>query len=106
VQRARAELREGEDKLRRVRKWRREFGPATEPLARHMDGLETFLAQGGGRAVAYLSEVVRLLEEYSGTRRPAPAQSEPTTDAPKKESNASSASESRPAPTQTPPDRA
>lgn len=83
VQRARLAMSEAEEKMRLLRRWSREFGPLTQPLARPVDRLDTILAQDMSQAVVFLTEIIRHLEAYASTRlEPAPAPASPTTDLP------------------------
>jgi len=65
VQAARRSLEEAQDKLRVLKRWIREFGPQTESFARQIGALDSSLAQDLPRAIAYLTETLRLLEDYS-----------------------------------------
>ncbi len=71
VHAARRSLEEAEDHLRTVKRWIREFGARTEFLARQLGALDSTLAQDIPRAIAWLTQAVRLLEDYAD-RRPGP----------------------------------
>lgn len=68
VQRARQGMTEAEEKMRVLRRWSRDFGPLTQPLARPIDRLDTILAQDMSQAVVFLTELIRHLEAYASTR--------------------------------------
>lgn len=72
VHAARRSLEEAQDKLHTLKRWIREFGPRTEPLARQVGSLDSVLTQDVPRAIAWLTQVVRLLEDYADTGRPQP----------------------------------
>jgi hypothetical protein len=65
VARAREAVREAEDKLRLVRKWRREFANLTEPWVKQLDQIHGFLTTEMPRAVAFLTHAVRILDAYA-----------------------------------------
>lgn len=73
VQKARRALREAEEKLRRVRQWRRQFDHRVEPAARQVEKLRHTLGPDLGRALAWLNEVIRTLSAYAEARPPAAA---------------------------------
>lgn len=80
VQKARRALREAEEKLRRVRQWRRQFDHRVEPAARQVEKLRHTLGPDLGRAIAWLNDVIRTLSAYAETHPPAvapPASAEP-----------------------------
>ncbi|MCX8090001.1 MAG: hypothetical protein N3I86_03565 [Verrucomicrobiae bacterium] len=87
VHKARQALREAEEKLRRVRQWRRQFDHRVEPAARQVEKLRHSLGPDLGRAIAWLNDVLRTLSAYAETQPPAapPAPTPkpaPTSDAP------------------------
>lgn len=65
VRRARARLHEIEAKLRLIKKWGRDFDSEVEPLARRMDTLADLISSKYPKAVAQLTEMIRILEEYA-----------------------------------------
>lgn len=65
VTRARRSLEEAEDKLRRLKKWRRDFNGLTDPLTKELDQLHNFLVMDLPHAVAYLAQAVKTLESYA-----------------------------------------
>jgi hypothetical protein len=65
VTRARRSLEEAEDKLRRLKKWRRDFNSLTDPLTKELDQLHSFLVTELPRAAAYLAHAVKILESYA-----------------------------------------
>ena len=73
VNRAQNALREAEDKLRRLRKWSREFENLTDPLTKQLEQLHTFLATDLPRAAAYLAQVIATLEAYADLAPSLPA---------------------------------
>jgi hypothetical protein len=65
VQRAERAVREVESKLSALRKWIRNLEPATAPLVKQAEQLQTYLATEMPRAVAHLDEIIRALEHYA-----------------------------------------
>src|SRR5215472_1527537 len=65
VQRAERAVRECESKLSAIRKWTRNLEPATSPLLKQAEQLQTYLATDMTRAVAHLDEIIRALEKYA-----------------------------------------
>jgi len=70
VIKARNAVREAETKLRILRKWDRELEHRSEPLMKQLDQLHGFLANDMIKAVAYLAQVVRTLDAYTGVAPP------------------------------------
>jgi len=81
VQAARRSLEEADEHLRTVKLWIRDLGPRTEFLARQLGSLDSVLAHDIPRAIAWLTQAVRLLEEYAECRT-APASLPPLSDVP------------------------
>ena len=65
VTRAQQALHEAEEKLRHVRKWMREFENLTAPLTRQIDQVNTILSGDMQQAIAYLAQVIEILETYA-----------------------------------------
>jgi hypothetical protein len=65
VQKMLASVREAEGKLAAIKKWLRDLEHLTEPLLKQVEQLRGFLTADLGRAVASLSENVKLLEAYA-----------------------------------------
>jgi hypothetical protein len=65
VQRAERDIRECESKLNVIRKWTRNLEPATAPLVKQAEQLQTYLSTEMTRAVAHMDEIVRALENYA-----------------------------------------
>lgn len=68
VHRARHALELARGKQEAVRRWARELQPRTETSLRQIEMLDSVLAQDIGRAVASLTETLRLLAAYAETR--------------------------------------
>lgn len=75
VHRFQREVEEANDKLRRLKHWSREFGNRADVLSRPLGALEGVLAQDLARGVAWLMEIVRVLEAYAEVHRPDSARS-------------------------------
>jgi len=65
VQRAERAVRECESKLNAIRKWIRNLEPATAPLLKQAEQLQTYLATDMTGAVAQLDNIIRALENYA-----------------------------------------
>ena len=73
VRKARQAVEEAEDKLKRVRKWSRDFDSRVEPMSRNLEKLHTVLSNVLPDAIAYLGNTVKTLEIYGGkVRSPGP----------------------------------
>ncbi len=94
VHRTRDALAEADEKLRTLRRWSRDFGPLTQPLAGPLAQLDTVLALDMSQAVAFLTEILRHLDAYSEARPDLPPPSTPGIPAP----SAASAPDGSPAP--------
>ena len=70
VHRFQREVEEAEHKLRRLKHWSREFGNRADVLSRPLGALEGVLAQDLARGVAWLMEILRVLEAYAEVHRP------------------------------------
>lgn len=71
--RAKRAQEEGEDKLRTLKQWNREFDSRVQPLVKQMEKLHTILANDLVKAIAYLAQAVRTLDAYAETPPPAAA---------------------------------
>jgi hypothetical protein len=71
VQRTQRAVREAEEKLARLKKWDRELENRSEPLVKSAEQFHTFLTTEMPKAIAYLAQVVKTLEAYSGMMPPA-----------------------------------
>ncbi|HTQ51668.1 MAG TPA: hypothetical protein VMJ12_13220 [Candidatus Acidoferrales bacterium] len=65
VQRAERAVRDCESKLNAIRKWMRNLEPATAPLVKQAEQLQTYLATDMTQAVAYMDNIIRALENYA-----------------------------------------
>ncbi|MEO6183720.1 MAG: hypothetical protein ABIP71_11610 [Verrucomicrobiota bacterium] len=65
VQKAKRALEEAEEKLKRIKKWDRDFGSQVEPLARQLEKLQTVLANNLPDAIAFLAGAVKSLDAYN-----------------------------------------
>lgn len=69
VERCQEALREAETKLRATQSWIRSFDSQVEPMARNLERLRNMVANDLPKAVAYLAQAVKNLDEYAGTAR-------------------------------------
>lgn len=73
VTKARRNLREAEEKLRRVKYWGRNFDLVADPMVKRMGGLRSLLDHDMPRAIATLANSQKALDRYSekmGARDP------------------------------------
>jgi hypothetical protein len=77
VTKARNAVREAEAKLRLLKKWDRELEHRSEPLMKQVEQLQGFLVTDMGKAVAYLTRVVRTLDAYARVATPGGASTSP-----------------------------
>jgi hypothetical protein len=98
VHRARRACAEAEEKLRRIKRWGREFETQVDPQARQLEKLRTVLFNDMVQAVHYLGQVVKTLDDYAGVAPPgAMAEPAPTAAAPAGEGNPAPAQPEAPA---------
>jgi len=88
VRKAKEALAEAEDKLRNVKRWSRDYEHCVEPLTRKIESLRYFLGQDMPKALAFLVQAQRTLEDYADIR-PVQEPAQPTTDAAVASDNAS-----------------
>lgn len=85
VQKARRAIRAGEEKVKLVKQWQRQFDHRVEAPARQVEKLRHLLSHDLGLAVAWLNEMTRTLSAYadlsptggSVSKIPTPAADEP-----------------------------
>ena len=65
VQRAKRTRDAAEEKLRKVKQWRREFESRVQPVVKQMEKLHTLLANDMTHAVAYLAQIISTLDAYA-----------------------------------------
>ncbi|HVV01260.1 MAG TPA: hypothetical protein VHH88_07840 [Verrucomicrobiae bacterium] len=84
VHRAQASVRQADEKLRIVKKWDREIENRTEPMVKQIEQLHGFMVTDMGKAVAYLTEILKILQSYAeqggALSKPAPAAAAPSSD--------------------------
>jgi hypothetical protein len=68
VRKAKEALGEAEDKLRNVKRWTRDYEHCIEPLTRKIESLRSFLGQDMPKALVYLVQAQRTLEDYADIR--------------------------------------
>ncbi|MCB1063009.1 MAG: hypothetical protein KDN20_08830 [Verrucomicrobiae bacterium] len=70
VQRAKMQVREAEEKLQAVKQWTRHFESRVAPLNKQLGKLDNLLNGEMEKAVHFLSESIRNLQEYAEVRIP------------------------------------
>jgi len=68
--RAKRSLEEAEGKLRTLKQWNREYDNRVEPLTKQTEKLHTVLVNDMTKAIAYLTEAIKTLSEYSESGLP------------------------------------
>ena len=71
VRKAKAAFVEAEEKLRAVKKWNRDFEGLADPLLKGLGSLREFINHDMPKALAYLVQAQRTLEDYAETKMPA-----------------------------------
>jgi len=69
---------EVEAKLRRVRRWSNDFDNKIDPLFKQLEKFNTLLADDLAQGVRYLTEIMRLLDDYTDTKAPSTQDIAPT----------------------------
>ena len=64
---AKMAVEEAENKLRMIKNWSRQYDGAVDPLVKKMEGLRQFLDHDFPKALAFLSQVQRTLDDYMHT---------------------------------------
>ena len=77
VHRAKRAVEEAVDKLRVIKRWRRDFDGRVQPLLKQMEKLQTVFSQDMVHAVAYLTEMLNLLAAYAEVHAPAATSAPP-----------------------------
>ena len=76
VRKARYALEEAQQRLERTKAWARDYDRLISPLAKKVESLRDYLENDLTRAVAYLTEVKKILGAYAEASTPAPAPAE------------------------------
>ncbi len=66
VRKCKAAVEEAEEKLRNTKKWNQNFDSASDPLVKRLETLRQFLDDDMPKAVTYLAQAQRTLEDYAG----------------------------------------
>ena len=77
VQRAKRAVAEADEKLRRLKKWNRDFDSLVQPLVKQMEKLHTILANDMVQAVASLTQTLNTLDAYAEVKPPPEAVAPP-----------------------------
>ena len=78
VNKARRALDEAEEKLRRLKRWNRDFDSEVEPLVKQVEKLQTFLVLDLNKAAVHLAQILKTLDAYANAGPPATRVAEPT----------------------------
>jgi DNA repair ATPase RecN len=66
VQRTKRAFQEGEEKLKVIKKWTRDYDNRVGPLLKQTEKLQTVLAHDMAHAVAFLTQAINALHAYAG----------------------------------------
>ncbi|MEM7010320.1 MAG: hypothetical protein AAF585_02450 [Verrucomicrobiota bacterium] len=77
VQAMRSRLRNGEDKLRTVQKYSRNYDAAVEPLGKSVDRLRSFFEHEMPKAMLFLNNAIKALDDYARMNQPTQSGSDP-----------------------------
>jgi hypothetical protein len=77
VRRAKAAVEEAEEKLRNVKLWTRNFDHCADPLIKRLESFRQVLDHDMPKAISYLLQAQKTLEEYSDRTLSAPASAPP-----------------------------
>jgi hypothetical protein len=69
VVKARQSVEEAHGKLRKIRKWSRDYDNRIQPLVKELEHLRTLLATDLPKAALYLAQVIKALEAYARVRK-------------------------------------
>lgn len=70
VHRAKAAVAEADEKLRTIKRWTRDFDGRVQPLVKQTEKLHTVFSNDMVQALAYLSQVIKVLAAYAETKLP------------------------------------
>jgi hypothetical protein len=70
VHRARHALEEAQDKMRKIKLWTRDFDGMIEPMAKGLNSLRGYLDHELPQGIAWLSEVMKIMESYTEAQKP------------------------------------
>ena len=65
VQRAKRAVDEAEERLKTIKRWIRDLDNHVEPLVKQLEQLRTVLSNDLPKAVAYLTQVIKMLDAYA-----------------------------------------
>ena len=74
VRRCRRAVEEAEEKLRKIKKWSRDFEETADPMLRRLQRLRDLLDEDVPKGIAWLAQAQRILDEYAETFPPAASQ--------------------------------
>ncbi len=70
MRKAKAAVEEAEEKLRATKQWNQNFDATADPLTKRLESLRQFLDEDMPKAVTYLSQAQRTLEDYAEVHVP------------------------------------
>ncbi len=82
VRRARRGVEEAEEKLRKVKKWSRDFEETAEPMLRRLQRLRDLLDEDVPKGIAWLAQAQQILNEYAESFPPTKEEARLLEDAP------------------------
>jgi DNA repair ATPase RecN len=72
VNKIRRSITEAEDKIRRIKGWNQAYDSRADPLAKRLDTLRQYLDTDLPKAIGYLTNAQKILEDYANSPGPAP----------------------------------
>jgi len=72
VTKIRRSIAEAEDKIRRLKGWNQNYDSRADPLAKRLDTLRQYLETDLPKAIGYLTNAQKILEDYASGPGPAP----------------------------------
>jgi hypothetical protein len=87
VKRARRELDEAEQKLRKIKRWLRDFDQRVLPLAKQLEKFRTLIGGDLPKGIAFLDGALNALDQYARMTAPSHSDSSTAPDAPEATDN-------------------
>ena len=72
VNKIRRSIGEAEDKIRKLRGWNQNYDSRADPMAKRLDSLRQYLDTELPKAIGYLTNAQKILEEYAQSGGPSP----------------------------------
>jgi len=76
VKKARHALEEAADKVRKIKRWVRDFDGTVDPMVKGLNSMRGFLDHDLPHGIAYLNQVERIMDAYIEVSKPSPSPAE------------------------------